>query len=352
MVRQQQLDAQASRIEMVLASYRMPGRVCGGVVTPRLIRFQFIPQLGAKLSHLKTLSEELALALGASSCLIRRQEGSVHIDIPRTDTTLVRLIPLCQRLPPPPACSPVLGLDEEGFPLLLCLSAPEVSHVLISGTTGSGKTTLARAMVTSLALHNHQRALQLALVDMKWRGLSVFEGLPHLLAPVAHSVGEAIPLLTRIAAEMERRDREGIAAPRIVVVIDELAELMVLGGMEAEQALTRLTQRGREAGIHVVACTQKPLASVIGSLIKANFPARVVGKVASADDARVATGMAGTGAESLNGNGDFLVIAGGQQVRIQGAWVTEQEIRRLIARMQSAKRGKGGATKALPGSKL
>jgi len=338
MVREQQLNYQASRIEMVLASYRVPGRVCGGLVTPRLIRFQFVPQIGTRLNRLKALSEEIALSLGVPSCRIQRQDGAVHIDLAREDAGNVRLLPLCKRLTTLPPCSPLLGLDEEGFPLVLSLPAPEVSHVLISGTTGSGKTALARTMITSLAIHNHQGMLQLVLIDVKRRGFGVFQQLPHLLCPVAQSPEEAMSVLSKLVAEMERRDELDIVSPRVVVFIDELAELMIVAGREAEIALTRLMQRGREAGLHLVACTQKPLAGVIGSLVKANFPARVVGKVTSADDARVASGVARTGAEKLDGHGSFLVIAGGKQVRMQGAWITEGEIRRVIRWLRAGKR--------------
>lgn len=345
-MQQQQLNYQANQIEMVLASYRLPGRVCGGVVTPRLLRFQFIPQLGTRLSRLKALSEEIALSLGVSSCHIYRQEGAIQIDIPRENNTPVRLLPLCARLPTVPPCAPVLGLDAEGFPLLLSLPSPEVSHVLVSGMTGSGKTALARAMITSLALRNHQRGLQLVLIDLKRRGFGVFRQLPHLLVPVVEEADAAVTVLRRLQAEMERRDAERITQPRIAIFIDELAELMMAGSSEVEFTLTRLMQRGREAGLHVVACTQKPLAQVIGSLVKANFPVRVVGKVASAEDARVASGIAGSGAEALAGRGDFVVIAGGRQIRLQGALITEAEIRQVIhsLRRPAAARSPGGTS--------
>ena len=331
MTGQQMLDFQANRIEMVLASHRVRGRIAGGLVTPRLVRFQFVPQLGERLSRLKKLSEEIALCLNTAECRIHREDGRINIDIPRAEAGPVRLLPLCSSLASVPACAPLLGLDEEGFPVLLSLLAPEISHVLISGTTGSGKTALARAMVTSLAIHNHQGMLQLALIDLKRRGLAPFQDLPHLLAPIAGSVEEAAQLLERLVGEMERRDAQRIVSPRIVVFVDELAELVILGGDRVQTLLTRITQRGREAGIHLVACTQKPLASVIGSLVKANFPARIVGKVASAEDARVASGLSGTGAEHLARAGDFVLVAGHNQVRIQGALITEREIQRVVS---------------------
>jgi S-DNA-T family DNA segregation ATPase FtsK/SpoIIIE len=134
---------------------------------------------------------------------------------------------------------------------------------------------------------------------------------------------------------MERRDLSGRNSPRIVVFIDELADLMIVGGRSVEGPLTRLAQRGREAGIHLVACTQRPAASVIGGLIKSNFPVRVVGSVASAEDAKVASGLPRTGAERLLGRGDFLIIARGDKIRVQGAYASETEMRRIVARVQA-----------------
>jgi S-DNA-T family DNA segregation ATPase FtsK/SpoIIIE len=202
--------------------------------------------------------------------------------------------------------------------------------VLLAGTTGSGKTALARTIVASLAAFNSQRSIQLVLVDPKGRGLKPFTGLPHLLVPVLTRMEETMAVLEMLVAEMEQRDREGCSEPRIIIVLDELADLVQVGGRDVERAVTRLTQRGREAGLHLVACTQKPAASAIGSLVKSNFPVRVVGSVASPEDAKVASGLAATGAERLLGQGDFLVVAKGQVTRIQAAYVDENEVRDLV----------------------
>ena len=127
-------------------------------------------------------------------------------------------------------------------------------------------------------------------------------------------------------------------SPRIVVAIDELADLVLTGGRPMEQLLTRLTQRGREAGIHLVACSQKPTAAVIGSLVKSNFPVRLVGSVASPEDAKVATGLPGTGAERLLGQGDFLLVAKGEVTRMQAAYIDLGEIRDLVSRLRQGRR--------------
>ena len=260
-----------AEIEMLLASHKVSARVTGGTVTPRLVRFHLATALGVRVRQVANLSEEIALSLGAPSCRVYRHQGQVEVEVPRERGRVVPLLPLCQRLAREgpggrhtvPPLTAVLGLDQEGVPLLLRLPSPNVAHALIAGTTGSGKTALARTMVASLALHNSQRNLQLVLVDPKGRGFLPFEGLPHLLVPVVTRVDEALAVLQRLVAEMERRDVEGRCEPGLVVVLDELADLVQVGGREMVTVLTRLTQRGREAGLHLVACTQKPAAAVI-----------------------------------------------------------------------------------------
>jgi S-DNA-T family DNA segregation ATPase FtsK/SpoIIIE len=337
------LHFQADRIEMLLASHKVSARVTGGTVTPRLVRFHLATALGVRVRQVANLSEEIALSLGAPSCRVYRHQGQVEVEVPREQGQVVPLLPLCQRLAREgpggrhtvPPLTAVLGLDQEGVPLLLRLPSPNVAHALIAGTTGSGKTALARTMVASLALHNSQRNLQLVLVDPKGRGFLPFEGLPHLLVPVVTRVDEALSVLQRLVAEMERRDAEGRCEPGLVVVLDELADLVQVGGREMVTALTRLTQRGREAGLHLVACTQKPSAAVIGGLVKSNFPVRLVGSVASPEDAKVATGLAQTGAERLLGQGDFLVVAKGQVTRMQAAYLSPAEARELVTQLRA-----------------
>ena len=348
------LDYQADRIEAVLASHKVSARILGGVVTPRFIRFQLAPSLGTKVSRIAQLSEEMALSLGIPSCRVFRRGAFINVEIPRQNPRTVRLMSLCRQLDGIPRCTAVLGLDEEGVPLLLRLSSPDVAHVLICGTTGSGKTELTRTMIASLAMHNRLGELQLILIDPKGRSYEPFARLPHLLFPPITDVEEALDRLAWLVEEMEIRDAGGIERPRLVVFIDELADLMLASGREMERVLTRLIQRGRGAGIHVVACTQKPTAAVIGSLVKSNFPVRLVGSVASPEDAKVAAGLAGTGAERLLGRGDFLLVFKGQIIRLQAAYIPAKEIKELVDRLQQrrqpkAEEGKLSMTKGLAG---
>jgi S-DNA-T family DNA segregation ATPase FtsK/SpoIIIE len=333
MNRRLRLEFQADCIEATLASHRVRSRVAGGTVTPRFVRFDLVPAPGTRIRRISALSEELALSLNAPTCRVFRRGGRVQVQVPRKRPDQVRFQRLCPRLCDVPLCSALLGLDEEGVPVLLRLPSADVAHVLIAGNTGSGKTVLAQTMALSLAMHNPPRAVQLVLIDPKRRGFGRLGGLPHLLTPLISRPERAAKVLDRLAAEMERRDLRQDNAPRIVVLIDELADLMMAGGRAIERPLTRLAQRGREAGIHLVACTQRPSASVIGGLIKSNFPVRIVGSVASAEDAKMAAGLPRTGAERLLGKGDFYVIARGEQFRVQGAYASPAETRRLVGRL-------------------
>jgi S-DNA-T family DNA segregation ATPase FtsK/SpoIIIE len=315
------LNFQADRIERVLASHRVPVRVHGGSVTPRWVRFLLTPAPGAKVSTVRNLSEELALALGADDVRVARDGESIAVEVPRADAEPVRLLPLLRNLPAVPALTACLGLTDDGRPLLLRLPSADVAHVLVAGTTGSGKTELMRCLLASLALTNRQSRLQMALIDPKQRGFLPLAGLPHLLEGIATDALAAQALLERLVAEMERRDRESVSSPHIIVAVDELLDVLQAGGKAVEALLTRIAQRGREAGLHLVAGAQKPSSTALGPMLKANFPVRLVGRVGSAEDARVAAGVAGTNAEKLLGRGDFVLVAAGQQIRFQAAWL-------------------------------
>ena len=372
--RELRLEFQSDRIEMVLASHKAPARVMGGVVTPRAVQFHLAPMLGTKINRVQALADELALALGVSSVRVSRQGSSVQLEIPCDDTCTcgrckcarfsIKLLSLMPRLvepdakPLPPGIVPfkgiaVLGLCDDGAPLLLRLPSPDVAHVLIAGTTGSGKTALCQTMILSLAMTHWRSQLQFVLAEgPKQHAFKPFARLPHLLRPVIGDATEAVDALRELVRLKEARrvpitprapspikgalgvmgegtlgvaqgETPALAAgasvmPRILVVLDELADLTVganAGGKALNEHLTRLVQRGCEAGIHVMACTQKPSSQVMGTLIRANFPVRLVGKVVSPDAypsrvfwgsrARVAAGIGGTGAEKLTGRGDL-----------------------------------------------
>jgi S-DNA-T family DNA segregation ATPase FtsK/SpoIIIE len=332
------LEFQADRIEMTLASHRVRSCVSGGTVTPRFVRFDLQLHRGTRLRRLHDLTEELALALNAPMCRVLRRGGRVQVEVPRSDPKRISFARVCAGLSRVPPVTALLGLDEDAVPVLLRFPSPDVAHVLIAGNTGSGKTMLARTVALSLALLNPPRHVQMVLIDPKKRGFAPLAKLPHLLTPMIDSPSRAALVLARLVEEMERRDRSESSTPHIVVFIDELADLVMAGRRTIARPLTRLAQRGREAGIHLVACTQRPTAAVIGGLVKSNFPVRVVGSVASAEDAKVASGLPRTGAQLLLGKGDFIVVARGERMRVQGPYASAQEVRKIIARVSAGKK--------------
>jgi len=342
MDKQMHLEYQADRIEATLASHRVRSRVAGGMVTPRFVRFDLLLDRGTRLRRVHDLTEELALALEAPACRVVRRDGRVQVEVPRPDPQRIPFLRVYGQLEQPPPVTALVGLDEDAIPVLIRLPSPDVAHVLIAGNTGSGKTMLARTIALSLAMLSPPRSVQMVLIDPKRRGFAPLAELPHLLAPLVDSASRAALLMARLVEEMERRDRCACSEPRIVVFVDELADLLMAGKRSIERPLARLAQRGREAGIHLVACTQHPTARVIGSLVKSNFPVRIVGSVASAEDAKVASGLPRTGAQLLMGQGDFVLVARGEQLRVQGPYISSREIKRLVTQLSEGRRREAG----------
>ena len=320
-----ELDLQADRIEALLASHNIRARVWGGTVLPRTVRFSLTTPLNTRIKKLSSLADELAMALNASSVRIYRKGKTIALEIPRSDPEMLRLRSLLKKLPELPAFSCAVGVDQDGFPLVVRLSSPDVSHILILGRTGSGKTALMRAVLGSLAYLNPPHSLQMILIDPKGRSFRNFVGLKHLAVPIITRVDEAEKVLGLVVRKMEEREKKGAVLPRLVIGIDELAEVSRYGGKNIQSYIERISQRGRSAGIHLVGATQKPTVSVVGSLAKANFPVRLVGAVVSAEEARIATGVGGSGAEKLGGRGDFLLVNNGEVIRFQAAYLGPEE---------------------------
>lgn len=334
------LEYQADRVESVLAAHHAPGRVTGGTVGPRLIRFFLNPAPHTRFASIKRLADDLALALQIGVLNIDRKKEGIVLEFSNPNPQPVQLLPLLQEIMPLPTSTVVLGLIDDGTPLLARLSSPLVAHALISGTTGSGKSALLRTMAASLVLGHRPDVIRMLCLDPKARTFRALSGAPHLAREPVADVSEMLEALRSLLRIMEARDRrgetpdtvQGGSVPRIVVLIDELADLVMLGGTPVTDVITRLLQRGREAGIHIVAATQRPSAAVLSSLMRANFPLRLVGKVVSAEDARVASGRGGTNAHMLNGCGDFLAVNGGDlPVRFQVAYIEEKELQQQLS---------------------
>jgi S-DNA-T family DNA segregation ATPase FtsK/SpoIIIE len=311
----------ADQIEAVLRDRKAPAAVIGGKVLPGFVEMLLRPAPGTKVNQVRALQADLALALGNSNVRVTQSGTHLAVQIPRETRKPVRLSTLMATAKDAPLYTAVLGLAEDGATLMACLASPDVSHMLVAGATGSGKTSLAHSALLSLCQQHRPSQLGVIVIDPKRSHDPLFlQGVSrHLLLGVAGTPEESLAALARVVEVMEKRPLSRDPSPRIVVYVDEMADLCQSGGARVVELLTRIAQRGREAGIHLIGCTQKPSSKVIGSLLKANLPLRLVGRVVSAEDARMASGMAGTGAEKLLGSGDFIAVALGKVIRFQAA---------------------------------
>jgi len=334
----QLLELQADRVEAVLGQHKAPGRVVGGTLGPRIVRFHFQPAPHVKYSQVEKLADDLALALAVPEVRLSREDGFVVMEFIRSDPKPVHFGQLLDEIMPMPLSTMLLGLTADGAPLLARLSAPEVAQVLVTGTTGAGKSILLRTMALSMAIAHNPRDMGMLVIDLKGRTFPVT--WPHLMRPIVTKPDDVMEVLRSLIRLMERRDERGEHLPHVAVIIDELADL-VMQVEHASDAITRLVQRGRQAGIHVIAATQHPAASILSSLMRANFPLRIVGKVVSAEDAKMASGRAGTNAHLLGGRGDFLAVSG-ETLRFQVPFVSEDVFAQEI-KVKHPLRGVGAA---------
>ncbi len=318
-----QLNEASQIVSNVFTQNKISARITGGNETSRLINLFLHLDGHTRISQISSLSEELAYHLNSPMVRIYRRLGSVCIEIYKNERTEVNCLDLVRIVTEQyHGCVGILGVDFQDNPLLLRLNSSDVAHLLIAGTTGSGKTELAKAFIASAMIISDARYL---IIDPKQTDFELFEDLPALRFPSAKTFEAANRLLDWTIQEMEVRNENRSRHPNLVLLIDELADFMMQGGTDVEEKLTRLLQRGRSAGISVVGITQKPLASVIGSLIKGNFPTRVVGRVMSPEESKVATGLRGQGAELLKGRGDFILVMGGETRRFQASHLYKED---------------------------
>lgn len=334
----EELEKMSDAIEAVFKAHRICARVTGGTVTPRFIEFIAIPEIGQKIGAVKAVRAEIAAALNVRSPTIDQRGAVVAIRVDRKDKSPVHLLALLKDAEEEGLCEymTVLGIAADGVPLCWSLKSPSTPHAMVAGTTGSGKTVLLRSIILGLAISTHEANLKMILIDPKASdGVGAFNALwslPHLSRPVIWTQDEAIEALQSTIRLMERE--QAAARPfRVLIVVDELFDLLASGPRSDEVValLQRLLQRGREAGIHLLLSTQKPTSDVLGPLMKANVPLRICGAVTSATDSRVATGIAGAGAERLGDVGEFICVCRNDVIVLIGALVTEKDISRVCS---------------------
>ena len=369
---EQELQDIAARIKSKFEEFNVLGSVVQINPGPVVTTFEFKPEAGIKYSRITTLTEDLCLGLQAESILIERIPGkpTVGIEVPNSKRELIALRQVLEsdeftgsssRLTMP------LGKDANGRIKVAALES--MPHMLIAGSTGSGKSVMINSLIMSILYKSTPDEVRLIMVDPKRLELGLYEGIPHLLTPVITDPKKATNALKNAVLEMERRLRllaeqgvrnidqynrkvrklleqpgnlfeesEAIATPEdlqplpyVMILIDELADLMMLEGRNVEESVTRLAQMARAVGMHLVLATQRPSVDVITGLIKANFPARISFRVATRVDSRTILDV--MGAEHLLGKGDMLFLPPGSSrlVRVHGAFVTESEINRVVS---------------------
>lgn len=314
------------RIERALGALGAPGRVAERVAGPVIVTHAIQPAPGIRASRIVGIAADVAVAAGLGPVRARLDPtaGRVVLESARAVRQTVRLGDVYD--PHAPGALPItLGTDVAGVPVTIDLA--DAPHLMIGGTTGSGKSVLVNAILTSLILRHSPGELALVLIDPKRTELAPYAALPHLALPLAVEPWAAVQALETCVDEMESRYRKPRpGAPRIVVVVDELADLMLASRRSVEPLIVRLGQKARAAGIHLVLATQRPSVDVVTGLIKANMPTRIALRTASRVDSRVILDR--PGAEALLGRGDGLLSRGGaaDPVRIHGALVTPEEI--------------------------
>jgi S-DNA-T family DNA segregation ATPase FtsK/SpoIIIE len=365
------INQTAGQIEKSLSEFGIPAKVVGFRIGPTVTQFAVQPgfikkgteedaqQLKVRVAQIASLQKDLALSLSAERLRIEAPvpgRGYVGIEVPNPRSSVVRLRPLLETEAFYKVGSPLtiaLGRDVSGNPLVADLA--RMPHLLIAGTTGSGKSVCIAALAVCLAMNNAPEDLRLVMIDSKMVELIRFNGLPHLYGKVETDIQRILGVLRWVVVEMEHRyklleaakardvdaynrqihrRKEVQTLPRIVVLIDEMADLMMSAPDQTEHNLVRLAQMARATGIHLVVATQRPSTDIVTGLIKANFPARLAFSVASGVDSRVILDL--PGAETLLGRGDMLFLNPevGNPVRAQGVLVTDQEIERVISHWQ------------------
>lgn len=353
-VDKESIQANASILEKKLKDYGIDGKVTEVRPGPVITMYEFEPAPGVKVSKIANLSDDLAMALSAVSIRIIAPipgKAVVGIEIPNKDRETVYIREIIESKTFATAQSPltlVLGKTISGESYVADLA--KMPHLLVAGATGSGKSVSLNSMILSVLFKATPAHVRFLMIDLKMLELSFYEGIPHLLLPVVTNAKNAKTSLRWMTDEMERRygimaqkgvrniekynhkiAREGgETLPYIVVVIDELADLMMVSPKEVEEYIARLAQMARASGIHLILATQRPSVDVLTGIIKANFPARVACKVFSKVDSR--TILDTNGAESLLGYGDMLFLSPGigRLKRLHGSYVSEGEIKRIV----------------------
>lgn len=352
--------ANARKLEKTFQSFGVKAKVTQVHLGPAVTKYEVYPDVGVKVSKIVSLSDDLALALAAKDIRIEAPipgKSAIGIEVPNEEIATVSLREVLEAIDHYKQEAKLLiplGRDISGEVVVAELN--KMPHLLIAGATGSGKSVCINGIIVSLLMRTKPHEVKLMMIDPKMVELSVYNGIPHLLAPVVTNPKKASQALKKVVQEMERRyelfshtgtrNIEGYneyvrrhnqeaeeqlpLLPYIVVIIDELADLMMVASSDVEDSITRLAQMARAAGIHLIIATQRPSVDVITGVIKANIPSRIAFSVSSQTDSRTILDMGG--AEKLLGRGDmlFLPMGASKPVRVQGAFVSDEEVEEVV----------------------
>ncbi|WP_156289118.1 FtsK/SpoIIIE family DNA translocase [Oceanobacillus salinisoli] len=354
-----QIQATVRKLERTFKSFGVRARVTKVNVGPAVTKYEISPESGVKVSKIVSLHDDLALALAAKDLRIEAPipgKSAVGIEVPNQEVAMVSLREVMDSTwnNKTSKLLVALGRDISGDAVVAELN--KMPHVLIAGATGSGKSVCVNGIITTILMRAKPHEVKMMMIDPKKVELNVYNGIPHLLAPVVTDPKKASRALKKVVAEMERRyelfsetgtrNIEGYNEyirkhnltseesqphlPYIVVIVDELADLMMVASSDVEDAITRLAQMARAAGIHIIIATQRPSVDVITGVIKANIPSRIAFSVSSQTDSR--TILDSGGAEKLLGKGDmlFLPVGASKPKRVQGAFLSDDEVERIV----------------------
>lgn len=346
-------------LEKTFNSFGVDAKVVKASLGPSVTKFEVQPAVGVKVSKIVNLTDDIALALAAKDVRMEAPipgKSLIGIEVPNSTISMVSFRDIIEAQPnhPDKLLEVPLGRDISGMVQTADLS--KMPHLLVAGSTGSGKSVSINGIITSILMRAKPNEVKLMMIDPKMVELNVYNGIPHLLTPVVTNPRKAAQALQKVVQEMEERYEKFAATgvrnisgfnelviqknmedgqnrpilPFIVVIVDELADLMMVASNEVEDAITRLAQMARAAGIHMILATQRPSVDVITGIIKANVPSRIAFAVSSGTDSR--TIIDGNGAEKLLGRGDMLFLPMGENkpIRVQGAFISDHEVERVV----------------------
>ncbi|REJ24867.1 MAG: cell division protein FtsK [Caldibacillus debilis] len=363
------VHANAAKLERTFQSFGVKARVTQVHIGPAVTKYEVHPDVGVKVSRIVSLTDDLALALAAKDIRIEAPipgKSAIGIEVPNSEVATVSLREVLEE-----------SLDQSDSKLLIALGRDitgeavfaelnKMPHLLVAGATGSGKSVCINGIITSILMRAKPHEVKMMLIDPKMVELNVYNGIPHLLAPVVTNPKKAAQALQKVVNEMERRyelfshtgtrNIEGYneyirrknlengeqepLLPYIIVIVDELADLMMVASSDVEEAITRLAQMARASGIHLILATQRPSVDVITGVIKANIPSRIAFAVSSHVDSRTILDMGG--AEKLLGRGDmlFFPVGASKPIRVQGAFVSDEEVEEVVRFVISQQRAR------------